>query len=270
MIIILTIVALLLILLVILKVRLSQQFNGEVKQLFARSEIISDKKFSYSQLSGLPLPVQLYFKHVLKEGQPYISYARLMHDGKFKAGLNKKWISIRGSQYFTAGNPGFIWKGITSMFTARDMYIAGNGRLVVTIFGLIKVVDAQGENFNEAELQRWIAESVWFPTSLLPSERIQWSGVDANQANLHSRYGKLSLLFVVTFNAAAEIAAMETKRFMDKGKKEDWVCTMTNYKEAGGILIPFNAEASWKLATGDCPYARFSVKKIEYNKPELF
>lgn len=270
MIIIPAIVALLVILLIVLKVRLSLQFNREVKQMFAQSNIIAGKKFSYSQLSGLPFPVQRYFKHVLKEGQPYISYARLMHDGTFKTGLDKKWMSISGSQYFTAENPGFVWKGVTSMFTARDMYISGAGRLVVTLLGIFKVVNAKGENFNEAELQRWMAESVWFPTNLLPSERIQWSAVDENKANLHFQYGKVSLLFVVTFNATGGIAAMETERFMDKGKKEDWCCAMTDYRKTDGILIPFNAEAIWKLATGDFPYARFIVKKIEYNKPELF
>ena len=85
---------------------------------------------SYKAIADLPEPVQRYFKHVLKDGQPYSSYVRLTYDGLFKMSLNKDWIKIKGEQYFTTENPGFIWKGTTSMFVARDMYIADNGRLI--------------------------------------------------------------------------------------------------------------------------------------------
>ena len=38
--------------------------------------------------------------------------------------------NIQGEQYVTTEKLGFIWKGATSMFIARDMYIADKGRLV--------------------------------------------------------------------------------------------------------------------------------------------
>ncbi|MEO6851161.1 MAG: DUF6544 family protein, partial [Mucilaginibacter sp.] len=76
------------------KINLSIKFNGQVKQLFAESKSITGKKFSYQQLVGLPSPVQRYFKHVLKDGQPYISYIRLKHDGQFKTDLKKDWVNI--------------------------------------------------------------------------------------------------------------------------------------------------------------------------------
>lgn len=105
------------------KIYLTFQFNKEIKQLFSESKNIRDAKFNYKQLVSLPEPVQRYFKHVLKEGQPYISYTRFKHDGKFKPGIKKDWVDIEGEEYFTSEKPGFIWKGKTSLFTARDMYI---------------------------------------------------------------------------------------------------------------------------------------------------
>ena len=103
------------------RINLSIQFNKEVKKLFSQSKNISHTTFQYKQLIGLPEPVQRYFKHLLKEGQPYISSARITHDGQFKTGLDKDWININGEQYATTEKPGFIWKGTTSMFIARDM-----------------------------------------------------------------------------------------------------------------------------------------------------
>lgn len=72
------IVGLLIVTLMVGKLNLSVQFNKQVKQLFSQSENTSDKKFHHEQLVGLPEPVQRYFNNVLKEGQPYISSARIM------------------------------------------------------------------------------------------------------------------------------------------------------------------------------------------------
>jgi hypothetical protein len=248
----------------------SFQFKNEVEELFAQSNNISAKTLSYEQLSNLPEPVQRYFRHVLKDGQPYISYVRLTHDGQFRAGLDKDFTNIEGEQYFTAEKPGFIWKGTTSMFTARDMYVADKGRLIVTLFSLYNIVNGSGENFNEGELQRWLAESVWFPTNLLPSERNQWSPIDANSAKLLFKYRDISFSYIVTFNEIGEISQMETKRFWGEEKREAWLCKMADYREINGVIVPTKAEVIWKLEKGEVSYAKFNVKKIEYDTAEKF
>ena len=188
MIIALTIAGIFIIILIIGKINLSIQFSKEVKELFAQSKNISGKTFHQQQLSDLPEPVQRYFRYTLKDGQPYISYARIKHDGQFKTGLNKNWINIKGEQYATTEKPGFIWKGTTSMFTARDMYIADKGRLVVSLFSLFKVADAKGEQYNQGELLRWLGESILYPTNLLPGERLRWVPIDSQSARLTFNY----------------------------------------------------------------------------------
>ena len=268
MIITLLIVAFLAITLIIGKINLSIQFKEQVKQLFAQSKTITNKTFKQEQLLGLPEPAQRYFKRVLKEGQPYISYARITHDGQFKTGLDKDWINIKGEQYATTEKPGFIWKGTTAMFTARDMYISDKGRLVVSLFSLIKVVDGQGENYNQGELLRWLGESILYPTNLLPSERLQWSPIDAQSAKLTFHYQELSLFYIVTFNDVGEIMQMETKRYMDEKNLETWVIKLADYQERNKILVPTTFEVLWRLEKGDFPYARFHLQTMEYDKPE--
>jgi hypothetical protein len=121
----------------------------------------------------------------------------------------------KGEQYATTEKPGFIWKGTTSMFTARDMFIADKGRLVVLLFSLFKVADAKGEQYNQGELLRWLGESILYPTNLLPSERLQWFAINSQTAKLTFNYNQLSLYFIITFNEVGEITQMETKRYMD-------------------------------------------------------
>ena len=268
---ILIVIAIIAITFLIGKINLSIKFNKQVKQLFAESKNISGKKFSYQQLEGLPDPVQRYFKHVLKEGQPYVSYIRLKHDGQFKTGLKKDWVNIEGEQYFTTEKPGFIWKGTTSMFVARDMYLGNEGRLIATILSTINVVDIHGkQQYNESELLRWLGESVWFPTNFLPSEKLQWTAIDDSSAKPTFNYNGLSLYYIINFNDKGEIVQMETKRYMDEKRLETWIIKPDKYEEKNDVIIPTEAEVFWRLKEGDFSYAKFKIKRIEYNKAEMF
>ncbi len=270
MIVILSVIAIPVIVLFIGKINLSIQFKKEVAELFSQSGNISDKTFSCEQISGLPKPVQRYFKHVLKEGQPCISYVRLTHDGQFKPDQKKDWVDIEGEQYFTTEKPGFIWKGKTSLFTARDMYISGKGRIIVSLLSLFKVVNGEGTKYDQGELLRWLGESVWFPTNLLPDEYLRWTPIDSESAGLTFNYNGTSLFYKVNFNEKGEITQLETERYMGEDSLETWVGKLRNYKEINGIIIPTKIEAIWRLKSGDFSYAKFNVKKIEYDKAYKF
>jgi len=192
----------------------------------------------------------------------------MTHDGQFKTGVKKDWVTIHGEQYAITQKPGFIWKGTTMLFTARDMYLEDKGRLIVTLFSLVNVVDGKGEQYNQGELIRWLAESVLYPTNLLPCERLKWLAIDSKSAKLTFNYNGLSLFFIVTFNQLGEIIELETKRYMDKKNLETWIIKLASYKEINTVVVPTNFEILWRLSKGDFSYAKFNMKKIEYNKPE--
>jgi hypothetical protein len=252
------------------RILLSMQFTGQVKNLFSNSRESGSKVFSYRQLDGLPAPVQRYFRHVLKEGRQYTASARVRHAGWFKTGLDKDWIAITGEQYYTVDKPGFIWKGETSMFTARDMYINDKGSLEVQLFSLFTIVNAQGPAYDQGELLRWLGECVWFPSALLPSEYISWTAVDSSTAMLNMNYNGISVFYKVTFNKNNEITKLETRRYMDGNRLETWIGTPSDYREINGTVIPVKIEGAWSLDSGYFAYARFILEEIDYNRPERF
>ena len=252
------------------RVVLSIQFRKDVRTLFSQSGEISGKTFSYKALQDLPEPVQRYFRHVMKDGQPYISYIRLRHDGKFKTAPDRDWMNIEGEQYFTTQRPGFIWKGSTRMFTARDMYVSDKGKLAVFLFSIFKIAGGQGEKYDQGELLRWLGESVWFPTNLLPGENLQWTAIDNHSAQLNFKYNNHTLSYLVTFNEAGEISELQTKRYMGDGNLETWIGKLSDYKAINGIVIPTTIEAIYRLKEKDYSYAKFNVKTIEYNIPASF
>lgn len=248
----------------------SFQFKKEVKLLFSLSESISENKVNFKSLDSLPKAVQRYFRFTLNDEMPYINDVRMTHKGLFKTSIGSDWVAIKGEQYVATEKPAFIWKGTTNIFTARDMYIADKGRLVVSIFSLYNVVDAEGEQYNQGELLRWLGESVLFPTNLLPSNRLKWSEIDANTAKLTFNYQGIALFFILSFNEIGEITQMETKRYMDEKHLETWVIKLANYKKINNIIIPTSFEVLWRLKKVDFSYAKFDMQKIEYDKHAIF
>jgi hypothetical protein len=236
----------------------------EIALLRSRSRDLSGRVYQEAQLDGLPEPVQRYFRNVLKEGQPYVSAVSLTHNGQFKTGVDKEWINIEGQQLFIVDEPGFLWRGKTSLFSVRDMYVAGEGRIVVSLFSLFNVVDGRGEKYDQGELLRWLGESVWFPTNLLPNERLRWEAVDESTARMLFHYRSLALEYTVTFNDAGEITEMATQRYMGDERLETWVGRVSDYREVGGMRIPMTIEALWDLEEGEHTYARFNVQSIRH------
>lgn len=241
-----------------------REFRSGAKQLLDKIPQ-QEKYYSQNQLDGLPPPVKRYFAHVLREGQRHVSSVKVLHDGQFRAGMGSGWAGIKGIEYLTAAEPGFIWKGKTNWFTATDSFTAGKGRLVVRLFSIVKILEKRGKKIDEAELMRWIAESIWFPTALLPSAKLRWLPVNDNSAKLEYTNEGQHIAFLVTFSAKDEIEAIETQRCDGKGRRRLWQGKASHYRRHGGMLIPSRLEAVWKLPEGDMPYARFHLQDIRYD-----
>ncbi len=180
--------------------RAARRLRRAAAQLFAQAPAVGARAYHEAQLAGLPAPVQRYFRHVLRKGQPYLRGLRLRHGGQFRTDLNKDWLTIAGEQYVTADPPGFIWQGTTRWFTARDEYVAGHGRLAVRLLGAVPIAGGAGPHFDQGELLRWLSESPWLPTNLLPSERVAWTAVDDHSARLTCTNQEQTVALLVRFN----------------------------------------------------------------------
>jgi hypothetical protein len=244
-------------------------FGKNVEILFKQSAEIKGKMVSIDK-EALPEPVWRYFLHVMNNPQPYISYVRLKHHGQFKTAVNANWKEITGEEYFTIENPGFIWKGRVGFMTAIDSFVSGNGSLKVYLFSILRIANGSGTKFTQGELLRWLGESVWFPTALLPSDKLQWETIDDYHAKLVYAYNKIKVYYIVTFNEDYEITMLKTKRYMDGRKLRTWIGKLFNYELLNGVLVPTKMEAIWRLNGNDFSYAVFHLNLIEYNKPQIF
>ena len=243
------------------------KFAKKVEELFANSADISENEYTKKQIKELPRPVQNYFKYVLPEKQPYISFVRLIHKGELK--VKNKWRKVKGEEYFTIEKPGFIWRGKLKFFTGTDSYCIGKGSLQIKFLNSVRIVNDESEKIYKSELLRWLSEAPWYPTALLPSENLKWEEIDDNSAKAILTDNGLKVEGTFHFNEKGQIVKFEARRFKDQSL-EDWFGYYNDYRIVNYVKVPFYVEAGWKLDSSIDKYVRFQVEKLQYGIPFQF
>src|SRR5262245_20331437 len=77
-----------------------------------------------------PEPVRRYLQYAIRPDAPAIKRVQLKHGGTFRMSPNQRWLSIKGNQHFSVGEPGFIWNARVRPWPfisiqARDSLIHG-------------------------------------------------------------------------------------------------------------------------------------------------
>jgi hypothetical protein len=257
----------------------SSRWQSASKEMHTKLEVarrpIGSKTYSSDELNGLPTPVQRYFRAVLKDGQPIVSAVSVEHAGTFNISENgEQWKPFTSTERVITQRPGFDWEGRIVMMPGltlrvHDAYIAGEGILHATLFGLVSLVNLRGTtDIAQGELMRFLAETIWYPTALLPSQGVHWEAVDNTSAKATLKDGETTLTMLFRFN---ENGLIESGRGEARGRTvagavipTPWECRCNEYKLHDGILIPIESEVAWILPEGAKPYWRGRISRLSY------
>ncbi len=231
--------------------------------------------YRVDQLVGLPAPVQKYFQTVLRDGQPVIAAVHLEQTGAFNMGGSRdRWRPFTATQRVVTKRPGFDWDARIRMAPGvtvhvRDAYVAGEGILKASLFGLVPLADRQGgEEMAQGELMRFFAEAAWYPTALLPSQGVEWETVDDSSAKATLRDGDILLTLLFRFDERGLIESVQAQaRGRALGREvipTPWEGRFSHYELLDGMLIPRSGEVAWLLPEGRKTYWRGDVEKIKY------
>lgn len=176
---------------------------------------ITPALYDPGELAGLPLPVQRYFRTVLQAGQPLVAAVQIRHAGQCNLGETQAhWRGFTSSQVTITRPPGFEWDGRISMglgvrVFVHDAYVAGEGRLHAALLGLLPFADIRGTpEMAHAELLRFLAEAVWYPTALLPSQGVRWEAIDDLAASATLTDGATTAVLEMGFDVAGLISSV--------------------------------------------------------------
>jgi hypothetical protein len=237
---------------------------------------IEPKTYSASELIGLPVPVQRYFRAALTDGQPMIVAVSVEHTGTFNMSVTgaDQWKPFSSTQRVITQRPGFDWEARVAMLPGlpvrvHDAYIAGEGMLHASLFGLVSVANLRGTpEMAQGELLRWLAEGAWYPTALLPSQGVRWSAIDDRSATATMRDGTTSVTLLFRFNADDMIESMraEARGATINGVMvpTPWEGRWSNYALRDGMRVPLDGEVAWMFPAGTKPYWRGRITSVVY------
>jgi hypothetical protein len=231
--------------------------------------------YSTREIESLPLPVQRYFRAVLKEGQPMVSTVTLTQSGTFN--MNEaapSWKPFTATQRVTTRRPGFIWDARIAAYPGmslhiHDAYIEGEGILHASLLGVFTLADIRGgRDAALGELMRYLPEAAWYPTALLPRNGLVWHALDDHSARATISDGEWLVTMTFRFNTEGLIDTVHSEgRSRLVGKHSEimpWQGRFKNYAERSGMLVPLYGEVEWLTPEGPKPYFRGTVTSIAY------
>jgi hypothetical protein len=185
-----------------------------------------------------------------------------------------KWRNFSANQFVTTNPPSFLWDArirfapLVDVFV-QDAYIEATAILQAKLFGLIKLVNvSRTPELDQGELMRYLAEAVWFPTALLPTQGVSWQAMDERHAIATISVGNTEAKLVFEFDEDHLISSVYADgRPMISGGKirfAPWQGRFWNYRMQDGMLIPIEGEVAWIIEGKRLPYWRGRIEKIEY------
>lgn len=220
-----------------------------------KPEIIN-ARVNFADLENLPVPVKRYLKHVLTDGQAFISIIKTKQTGELRTHTSsKKWYQFTAKYLATPITAGFVWgaKVKTPLLTwlrVSDGYICGAGLNKVDLFSIFPVAsDSNTPEINSAALYRYLAEAVWYPTALLPESGIQWTPLSNHSALATLIDNDVSVSLEFRFNDDNEVTGIYTPGRYQKphGKylSTGWEGHFKNYIYQSGLRVPTYGEVGW-------------------------
>lgn len=252
--------------------RVSRRIQGYRSRITEGTHPPTSEPYDPSTVADLPAPVRRYFETVLQEGQRSITRVKLAQEGHFRfGGAEARWYSFTASQVYTVSPPMYVWDArveLNPLVSVRvlDSYIEGEGMLRANLFGGVPVASAgPSPQMNEAELQRYLAETPWFPTALLPAAGVFWTSIDDQTARATIEDGAASATATFHFDEEGYVTRLTADRYrQDTDSTAPWTGYYRTYEEHEGMQIPTEAEVGWDTPNGVEPYWRGTITDIDY------
>lgn len=229
------------------------------------------------ELERLPPVVARYFQTVLPPGRAPITHARIRWTGEFNMGTPNRdwWVPFTAEQDFYPGAPGMVWDARMSIapgiaVRVRDGFVGGAGSMYGAILGVIPVVDVRDTPaMATAALQRYLAEAMWLPTALLPSQGVVWTGSSDTAALATLRAGETAASVEFRFAEDGFVdSVFVPDRLYDDGRgapqPRPWRGRNLSYERREGLLVPAEAVVEWMLPERTYAYWRGRPLSIEY------
>ncbi|MBU3024749.1 hypothetical protein KO532_03565 [Zobellia galactanivorans] len=253
-----------------------EKVHRETREMLSQAHSLQKAPVSKEMVSEMPPVVQKWLLNSGAIGKEPAGTVYLQQDlqMQMKPGQND-WIHARAEQYFTAQPPAFNWSVRLKMnpilaLAGRDKFENGKGEMSIKLFSLFSMVDAKNNaKTNEATLQRYLAEIVWFPSNALQNY-ITWEPIDGTSAKATMRYKGTQGSGVFHFDENGNFVKFTAMRYKDAQdtRPTEWTVTAIKTERHQGIKLPVELKADWKLGGTTWTWLKVKIRKVEYSLPQ--
>lgn len=248
-------------------VRLADRRAVRERRRSLERERSTGETFDPDSVADLPPPARRYLRHAVRPGAPLARRVDLSMRGQFRFG--GRWCPFEADEVLAARR-GFVWRPTVRLapgvwFSGADFLVDGVGGQRFSLDGLLPVVRAGGEAVDRSAAGRFLAESVWLPTSLLPSMGAAWEAVDDRRARvtLPSVDDPLTL----TVDDDGTLRSVETRRVDgDSGERRPFGAVVESERTVDGFTVPWRLEVGWGFGTDEYePFLRAELRDATFH-----
>lgn len=248
--------------------------SDEINTLYSEQVTTVQDWKNGERYGNLPEPVRKWLKKSGAIKVNNIESVYLKQNIEMKLSPEQKdWTSAKAQQHFTTNPPAFIWSVDLTMYgvanvAGRDKFYNGNGEMLIKLLSIIPVADAkENAKTDQASLQRYLSEIVWFPTAAL-SDYIEWESIDSYSAKGTLEYNGTSGSGIFLFDENGDFKSFTADRYKDIEDEEPkkWIVRANRIEQINGIRIPVECEVKWELDAVDWTWLKLEISEIEYNK----
>jgi len=203
----------------------------------------------------VPSPVARYLRHAIRTTK-HIREVRISQIGTLRTDLkSERWMSFSAEHLVVPPATGFVWDARVNVaplvhVRVRDSLIDGRGAGHVSLLSAFTLGgDAGTPEMNSGSLHRFLAEAVWYPTTLLPSRKLTWTAIDETKALATLTDHAVSVSLEFRFAATGEVTGIYTPArwgtFAGGYRQVPWEGHFRDYREHNGVLLPTEGDVGW-------------------------
>lgn len=196
-----------------------------------------------------------YYRASVSRDAGYAHAAEISMTGGFKLGDN--WLDLKAEQVLFP-RKGFVWKASIgsglSLIKGFDFYYNKRGVVNFKIWGLIPVVNLEGEDIARASIGRLLAESVLVPSAFFAEygQLMTAAGSDTIKVPLELDGEKTEMVIKISPDGLPSEVVIQ--RWGDVNPEHKFMYTpfgmkFTRYEKIDGYTIPVEMAGGWNYGT---------------------
>lgn len=256
---------------------LKSAFERQVKSDFLTNNTYTTDLLTENDMAHLPIAVQKYLRYTQCVGQPKVKNFRAEFTGGMRSKAEAAYMPFRSVQYNFYQKPArYFFMEAAQMgipATGLHIYQSETATFVVKMLNWFKVVDAKGDQMNQAETVTLFNDMCFIAPATLIDRRITWETIDDYTVKGIYQNGDIKVGAHLYFNEKGELVNFISEdRYDTDGKHYDsypWATPASDYRMLNGYLLPGKAKLIYQKPEGDFTYGEMEFKNVQYNLSEI-